>query len=211
MMGGILSTRWDGIRTRATTGMYISLDISELNKAGGLTPGALAKHVCQLGDQNGGFETYMQRDGWLQLTYAIKQNGKVLTTVKRLLAIDRTPCNYGGSRPWLSCPDCGNPCRRIYCVNGMFACRLCHNLAYASSQLSEQGRVRRRFLQLRKRLDLDARPYEWDIPGRPAGMHGETYSQFAFEMRLLKYRHFKLVLGSTAYGRARLSTHRRDM
>jgi hypothetical protein len=46
--------------------------------------------------------------------------------------IERTPCNLGGSRHWFICPavGCGRRAAILY-GGGNFACRRCHQLAYA--------------------------------------------------------------------------------
>jgi len=50
--------------------------------------------------------------------------------------IETTPCNYGGKRWWFLCPVCFRRCRVIYLPpgQGVFACRICHNLSYKSQQ-----------------------------------------------------------------------------
>ena len=49
--------------------------------------------------------------------------------------IERTLCNKGGSRQWFICPavGCGRRVAILY-GGGIFACRHCHQLAYASSR-----------------------------------------------------------------------------
>ena len=67
--------------------------------------------------------------------------------------IVRTACNLGGSRSWFICPaiGCG---RRVVILygGGIFACRHCHQLAYASSREDAGGRATRRADRLRARL-----------------------------------------------------------
>jgi len=38
----------------------------------------------------------------------------------------------GGRRPWWTCPACGRRCGVLYLRGGVFACRCCHDLVYAS-------------------------------------------------------------------------------
>ena len=60
------------------------------------------------------------------------------------VSITSTPCNYGGIRLWFICPGwkngifCGRRCRTLYLSprGHIFACRLCHELTYYSSQNS---------------------------------------------------------------------------
>lgn len=50
--------------------------------------------------------------------------------------IETTPCHYGGERWWFLCPVCFRRCQIIYQPpgQGVFACRICHNLSYKSQQ-----------------------------------------------------------------------------
>lgn len=54
------------------------------------------------------------------------------------VTITTTPCHYGGTRRWFLCPMktkgkvCGRRVGSLYLQNGVFACRYCHNLTYAS-------------------------------------------------------------------------------
>jgi Protein of unknown function (DUF3489) len=49
--------------------------------------------------------------------------------------IVHTPCNIGGERPWFICPTvgCGRRVAILY-GGGIFACRHCYQLAYASAR-----------------------------------------------------------------------------
>jgi hypothetical protein len=59
--------------------------------------------------------------------------------------IVRTPCNLGSSRAWFICPavGCGRRVAVLY-GGGIFACRHCYRLAYASSREDAGGRATRR-------------------------------------------------------------------
>jgi hypothetical protein len=60
------------------------------------------------------------------------------------VSITTTPCNYGGVRLWFFCPgwkngiSCRRRCRKLYLSPGghVFACRVCHELTYESTQKS---------------------------------------------------------------------------
>ena len=62
---------------------------------------------------------------------------------------DRTPCNYGGDRPWFICGDCGRRVAVIYGKGQDFACRQCKNLTYRSCQESDS-----RFRKLFRNYDV---------------------------------------------------------
>jgi hypothetical protein len=69
------------------------------------------------------------------------------------VCIIRTPCRLGGSRAWFICPavGCGR-CIAILYGGGIFACRHCYRLAYASSREDAGDRATRRTDRLRARL-----------------------------------------------------------
>lgn len=59
------------------------------------------------------------------------------------VALEATPCRYGGRRWWFRCPLSrdGVPCRRrvrkVYLCGRYFGCRHCHDLTYRSRQRSD--------------------------------------------------------------------------
>jgi hypothetical protein len=63
-----------------------------------------------------------------------------------------TPCNYGGARPWWTCPECGRRCAIVY--GHPFACRRCANLAYKSSRSDAFTRA----CEFEPRRPLDEKP-----------------------------------------------------
>lgn len=48
--------------------------------------------------------------------------------------IERTRCNYGGTRPWFLCPACGDRRAVLYTLSGggFFGCQRCLRLLYLS-------------------------------------------------------------------------------
>lgn len=82
------------------------------------------------------------------------------------VAIDRTPCGFGGKRPWFLCPMCGQRAALLYAGNSGFACRCCHGLAYSIQSATELTTAWRRHHKVARKLG----------PGfeRPKGMHFTT-------------------------------------
>ncbi|MDT3677874.1 MAG: hypothetical protein ROZ64_03435 [Burkholderiaceae bacterium] len=99
----------------------------------------------------------------LSLSYTL--NG---APVHQRIAIQRTPCNYGGSRPWFACPRCARRVGVLYLRSG-FACRRCSRVAYASQSEDALGRIWRK--QRRAEARLGER---WK---RPKGMHETTHQR----------------------------------
>jgi hypothetical protein len=180
LMGGIGSGRRWRTDARETTDDHRSIDVRYLHRKGLLTPGCTftlrwsqdGKSLATIGvrtESDRVIVTYRHRgsEGWKDESYPIKLNW--------------TPCNYGGKRPWCVCPavGCGRRVTTLY-LDGIFACRHCHNLAYPSQHESDDDRAARRAEKIREKLDwfpglLEGRG------GRPKGMHRKTYKRLVAE------------------------------
>jgi hypothetical protein len=93
------------------------------------------------------------------------------------VAIEWTPCYFGGSRPWFRCPasGCG---RRVAILYGgeIFACRHCYRLAYQSQREAPHGRALSRAQAVRVKLGGSPSLAE-PFPPKPKGMHRRTYER----------------------------------
>jgi hypothetical protein len=92
-----------------------------------------------------------------------------------------TRCHLGGARPWFQCTGhsdgqgCGRRAAKLYLGrSSAFACRCCHNLAYASQSENPRYRAISRAQKLRMRLGASANLLE-RFPPKPRGMHRRTY------------------------------------
>jgi len=81
--------------------------------------------------------------------------------------IVRTPCNYGGDRPWFKCPYCYRRCGKLYLGIDAFACRKCYRLQHASTREDHVTRLWRKRERLKARLEPDK--------SKPKGMHWRTF------------------------------------
>jgi hypothetical protein len=101
-------------------------------------------------------------------------------SIEQRVPITWTPCRLGGRRAWFRCAVyrggryCGRRVALLYTVGGLFACRQCHGLAYASQQESLRYRGLGKARKIRARLGGSLNMYD-DFPGRPKGMHRRTY------------------------------------
>lgn len=75
----------------------------------------------------------------------------------RRIAIECVPTPYGGLRSYFLCPLTGKRCEQLFLVDGTFASRNAHGLAYASQSENDISRARRKVRKLRRQLDGDAR------------------------------------------------------
>lgn len=98
-------------------------------------------------------------------------------SVEYPVAIEWTPCNYGGLRAWFRCPTrgCG---RRVAILYGgtIFACRNCHQLAYDSQREPPHYRALYRAQAIRMKLGGSGSMADL-FPPKPKGMHWRTYQR----------------------------------
>ena len=113
------------------------------------------------------------------LIYKHRSSGDEWKDEQYPVRIVRTSCHLSGSRPWFICPalGCG---RRVAILNGggIFACRHCYQLAYASSCEDAGNRATRRADRLRARLSWE--PGILNGPGfKPKWVRWRTFERLA--------------------------------
>jgi hypothetical protein len=120
-------------------------------------------------------------------------------------------CPFGGKRPWFLCPTinherkCLGRVAVLYLGSGpYFACRKCHNLAYASQAepIGQRGIQRARAIRMKiggGENILDS------FPVRPKGMHRRTYSRLQASYKRMRRT---VVLLSPSLGPTPLSDMR---
>ncbi len=180
-MGGPGSgNRWR-YGAKSTTDDYRTLDVRRWARGGVLRPGywggwqwtrdgETVASIQMRAEQDRVILIYRHRSGdaeWKDEQYAVR--------------IVRTPCNLGGLRAWFICPavGCGRRVAILY-GGGIFACRRCYRLAYASAREDVGDRAARRADRLRERLG-------WE-PGilngggeKPKCMRWHTFERLAAE------------------------------
>ena len=104
----------------------------------------------------------------LSLRYGFTENGEQ-RTVAQSVQITRTPCPYGGSRQWFTCPCCARRVALLYLRSGHFACRQCQSVAHASQSEDSLARMWRKQSKIEARLDGHWR--------RPKGMRRRTHAR----------------------------------
>lgn len=85
---------------------------------------------------------------------------------KQYVEIERTACNYGGTRPWFRCPRCDRRVAVLYLRSGSFVCRHCGSVVYGCQSEDAMGRAWRLQRKLEKRLGENGQ--------REKGMHATT-------------------------------------
>ena len=177
-MGGYGSNRWGGERTRLDTAGLLYLDIRALRRQGALQPGASSnQHWTRGRDRIPAGTISVRVDSHCQsatLIYEVMLAGQAPRQVRDRINLATTPCNFGGERARFICPGCLTNRDVLFCVGGVFRCRQCHNLAYASTREDNMDRSTRRVRKLQEKLGyLHGDP--WLIPPRPEGMSYRKY------------------------------------
>jgi hypothetical protein len=157
----------------------LALDIRDLARAGYIKPNTWVCGTRQWtwshsGEKSGEVRIEAMYDR-LRLIYTWTPYGHEPQSFDYPVSILRTPCRYGGTRPWFRCPRCYSRRAVLYGTagDGKFGCRGCMQLGYASEAEDALGRAWRKQRKLAARLRAED---DTDIhPPRPKGMHQRTY------------------------------------
>lgn len=189
-MGGYGSSRWGWTATRTTTDGLLRLDVRDLARRGlfAAGPGQLALGTVawtRRGEPAGEIGVAFAGDdpGGVVLDYHIRHAGGPRQPVREQVELARTPCRYGGARPWFLCPGCLSRRAVLYSLGGLFRCRGCHGLAYGSTREGRPERMIRRAAEVRRRLGGKPAGSVWEPPPKPRRMHWRTYSRLVRELR----------------------------
>ena len=175
-MGGFGSGKQSGKRC---TNDNLALDVRSIDRAGRLTPGSwFTWQWTRNGEITSSIQLQVEADS-VVLDYRSRSNhhGGEWEPMRYTVALDRTPCGFGGKRVWWRCPavGCG---RRVAVLYGgrVFACRQCNHLAYESQREADDDRATRRADTIRRRLGWE--PGILNGKGlKPKGMHWRTFER----------------------------------
>ena len=152
-MGGPGSGNHWHYGAKSTTDAYRRIDVRLLAREGVLRPGYLGRvSWTRHGETVASVEVRAEQDS-VALTYRHRRGDDDWKDEQYAVRIVHTPCHLGGSQPWFLCPavGCGRRVAILY-GGGIFACRHCHRLAYASSREDMSHRTMRRADRIRDRL-----------------------------------------------------------
>lgn len=180
-MGGWGSGR--GQSGKDTTSDYCALDVRRLQRDGLLTPGRSFNWQWSInGEKVADINIRIEPDRVI-LNYRSRSNGGDWQPMDYPVRLDWTNCTLGGRRAWLLCParGCGRRVALLYIGgSGIFACRHCYKLAYASQRETDDDRAMRRADNIRRRLG-------WEVGilngegDKPKGMHWRTFERMKAE------------------------------
>ena len=173
-MGGFGGGRQGGKRC---TNDMLALDVRKLQRQRLLTPGNSLSWAWSCNGETTATINLMMGADRVTLDYRQRERGGEWEPMRYAVALDWTPCGFGGKRVWWRCPavGCG---RRVAVLHGgrVFACRQCNRLAYRSQREAGDDRATRRADKLRNRLGWE----QGILNGngwKPTGMHWRTFER----------------------------------
>jgi len=173
-MGGTGSGRPRGwARGRVET--QSALDVRKMAREGALRPGRRCTWTWRLrGAVIASVET-VTGDGGLEASYRL--DGRPVAV---WVAIVRTPCNYGGDRPWFQCPACHGRAATIYLCGPTLRCRRCARLAYTSQTEGALDRILRKVRKVASAWGPGQAMID-PIWCKPKGMHQATFDRMKWQ------------------------------
>jgi hypothetical protein len=141
------------------------LDIRRLQRAGCLTPGnVFSWHWTNsiTGERVGSITIWIAVQS-MDLSYSWTPNSDEPRSMRYGVRIERTPCRFGGSRPWFRCVRCNRRCAVLYgrSRDGYFGCRVCLKLGYLSESEDAMGRLWRKQRKLEARVGKNGERPKW--------------------------------------------------
>ena len=110
------------------------------------------------------------------------------------VSISRTPCHFGGSRPWFSCPQCRERVAVLFRGTGGLGCRVCSALYYETQRASGSMKTLLRLRRMRSALGATTLSVLDQFPPKPRGMRWQTYLQRWRLYQAAEQRHCEFLL-----------------
>jgi hypothetical protein len=190
-VGGGGSGSWYRFNTKTTVEECRSLDVRRLHREGQLQPGhRFSWSWSRAGRQTAsiaGVVLGASRPEWVVLMFRHRGGPSAeWEDVQQPVALEWTPCNFGGERPWFICSGvvngvrCGRKVAVLHAAGKWFLCRHCYDLGYETQREDKTYRAFRRAQKIRERLGGSANMTE-SFPEKPKGMHRRTYERLFWE------------------------------
>jgi hypothetical protein len=179
-MGGPGSGNWWRWNSKKTTETQHRIDIRWLKKKGFLRPGIMESLSWSRGNEQTGFINFKMEAGQMILNYRYRFHGRDWEPVEQTVSFDHTPCNYGGRRTWIRCPQCWQRVAVLYGAEKHFFCRHCYHLTYSSQHESKPDRLMRKARKIRARLGAGNDLME-PILFKPKNIHWKTFDRLRRE------------------------------
>jgi len=159
------------------------LDVRRLQRDGLLRPGySFGWQWMRNGETVASIQVRAETDR-INLQYRHKSGSSDWKPMDYPVYLDWTNCNLGGRRTWLLCParGCGRRVALLYIGgSGIFACRHCYSLVYASQRETPDERTARRADRIRDRLGWEPGILNGE-GNKPKGMHWRSFERLRTE------------------------------
>jgi hypothetical protein len=182
-VGGVGSGSWYRFNKKSTTDECQSIDVRYLHRNGLLKPDHYFSLLwSRAGRQTGSIGGVAHRDQVTLLYRHRRGQGGEWEDIKETVPLDWRACNFGGERPWFTCPGpgCGRRVAVLYGPGKYFLCRHCYDLTYQSRRDNKMYRALHRAQKIREQLGGSANMME-PFPEKPKGMHWSTYERLWWE------------------------------
>jgi hypothetical protein len=157
------------------------LDVRELQRRGYLLAGQSCEWAWSRNGQRSGAVGVTVSADAVTLDYCYGDKGDATRVV---LYLRRTACQYGGSRPWFTCPRCSHRVAVVCMAGAIWGCRHCLRVRYQSQSEDTIQRTWRRTRKIEARLaGGEDRPH-----GKPAGMRWATFDRLEDELAEVEER-----------------------
>lgn len=154
-----------------------SIDLRYLKQNGFLAFGRTSTLSWSIRKKIFGYLTVTATSYSLLLRCRFRQSpGDTWTLIEQTVPLTWTPCNYGGKRSWMLCPDCGRRVLVLYVACVRFRCRHCLKLTYTSRNECDQDMQFRKIWKIREQLGAKRSILE-PIGPKPKGMHRRTFTR----------------------------------
>ena len=175
------------VRCRPKVEHYLALDIRQMQDYGLLKPGTEGSVLLRSADgRQTATASFLIAPSKLRVQLA-----GVRCSVPTEICIERTPCPYGGARPWFRCRRCNSRRAILYGLDedNSFSCRRCMGLVYLSQ---DETKLQRLYL---KQDRLEAKLTGKYRLARPKGMHRSTHMRILTDLAsvLRKQDHLRAV------------------
>ena len=169
-----------GQRGKATTSGLAVLDVRRLQRDGLLISGNAFTVNWVGGGAVAGLYVTVGGAEQLMLEYQCS-SGDDWQSMKYCITLEWTDCQFGGKRAWFLCPADG--CRQRVALlhlgnSGIFACRSCYGLGYASQRMTTGDRAKARADKIRSKLGWQG-SISQPKGDRPIGMHQRTFNKLS--------------------------------
>lgn len=151
------------------------LDVRDLQRRGMLLAGLACEWAWSRNGKRTGAVGVTVSAGAVTLDYCYGDKGEPAHVA---LYLQRTACQYGGSRAWFTCPRCAARVAVVCMAGAIWGCRHCLRVRYQSQSEDPIQRTWRRTRKIEAQLaGGEDRPR-----GKPAGMRWATFDRLQGEL-----------------------------